>query len=51
MVESDEEAITLMKKKLDMIEEHPDLKKVILKNLKECQDFWIKSRSKTNNLI
>jgi hypothetical protein len=45
----DEEAITLMKKMLDMIEEYPDLKKTLLNNLKECQDSWIKSRNKINN--
>lgn len=46
----DEEAITMMKKMLDMMEENPDLKKKLLNNLKECQDSWIKSRSKTNNI-
>jgi hypothetical protein len=42
---SDEEAITRMKKMLDLIEQNPDLKKALLKSLKECQDNWIKSRS------
>lgn len=46
----DEEAITRMKNMLDMMEENPDLKKTLLKKLKECQDGWIKSRSKTNNI-
>jgi hypothetical protein len=46
----DEEAITQMKKMLDMIEENPDLKKALLAKLKKCQESWIKSRSKTNNI-
>jgi hypothetical protein len=46
----DEEAITMMKKMLDMMEENPDLKKTLLNNLKECQDSWIKLRSKKNNI-
>lgn len=44
----DEQAITMMKKMLDMMEENPDLKKKLLKDLKECQESWIKSRSKIN---
>ena len=41
---TDEEAITDMKKMLDLIEQDPKLKKALLKSLKECQDSWIKSR-------
>jgi len=41
---TDEEAITGMKKMLDLIEQDPKLKKALLKSLKECQDGWIKSR-------
>jgi len=44
-VSSDEHAITMMKKMLDMMEGNPDLKKSLLKKLKECQESWIKSRS------
>lgn len=43
---TDEEAITNMKKTLDLIEKNPELKKAILKSLKECQERWIKSRMK-----
>lgn len=43
---TDAEAITEMKKRLDFIEQNPDLKKVLLKSLKESQDSWIKSRMK-----
>lgn len=43
-VRSDENAITMMKKMLDMMEENPDLKRALLKKLKECQESWIKSR-------
>jgi hypothetical protein len=45
-VKSDEEAITQMKKTIDLIEQNPELKKTLLKSLKECQDSWIKSRNK-----
>lgn len=41
---TDEEAITDMKKMLDLIEQDTELKKALLKSLKECQDSWIKSR-------
>lgn len=41
---TDEEAITDMKKMLDLIEQDTTLKKALLKSLKECQDSWIKSR-------
>ena len=41
---TDEEAITDMKKMLDLIEQYPKLKKALLKSLKESQDSWIKSR-------
>jgi hypothetical protein len=41
---TDAEAITDMKKILDLIEQDPKLKKTLLKSLKECQDSWIKSR-------
>jgi len=41
---TDEEAITDMKKMLDLIEQDPKLKKALLKSLKESQDSWIKSR-------
>lgn len=41
---TDEEAITDMKKMLDLIEQDPKLKKSLLKSLKESQDSWIKSR-------
>ncbi len=44
--QTDEEALTQMKKMLDLIEQDDDLKKTVLKNLKECQDSWIKSRVK-----
>ena len=43
---TDEEAITDMKKTLDLIEENPELKKALLKSLKECQESWIKFRMK-----
>jgi len=43
----DEEAITNMKKMLDLIEQNPELKKTVLEKLKESQDSWIKSRSKS----
>jgi len=42
---TDEEAITDMKKMLDLIEQDTRLKKELLKSLKECQDSWIKSRT------
>ena len=41
-ISSDEHAITMMKKMLDMMEENPDLKKTLLKKLKECQESGIK---------
>lgn len=41
---TDEEAITDMKKMLDLIEQDTKLKKALLKKLKESQDSWIKSR-------
>lgn len=41
---TDEEAITDMRRQLDLIEQHPELKKALLKSLKECQDSWIRSR-------
>ena len=41
---TDEQAITDMKKTLDLIEKDPKLKKAVLKSLKECQNSWIKSR-------
>ena len=41
---TDEEAITDMKKMLDLIEQDAKLKKALLNSLKECQDSWIKSR-------
>lgn len=44
----DEEAITNMKKMLDLIEQSPKLKKAIIKSLKESQDSWIKSRCITS---
>jgi hypothetical protein len=43
----DEEAITNMKKMLDLIEQSPELKKALLLKLKESQDSWIKSRNKS----
>lgn len=43
---TDEEAITEMKKMLDLIEKEPKLKKDLLKSLKEGQEFWIRSRKK-----
>ena len=45
-VKNDDEAITKMKKTIDLIEQNPELKKTLLKSLKECQDNWIKSRNK-----
>ena len=42
---TDEESIELMKRKLDLIENNPELKKAIVKSLKETQDSWIKSRN------
>jgi hypothetical protein len=45
-VKSDDEAITQMKKTIDLIEQNPELKKKILKSLKDCQESWIKSRNK-----
>ena len=45
-IRTDAEAITEMKKRLDFIEQNPDLKKGFLKSLKESQDSWIKSRMK-----
>ena len=47
----DEEAIEWMKRELDLIEKNPELKKTIVKSLKETQDNWIKSRSQTNDII
>ena len=47
---TDEESIELMKRKLDLIEKNPELKKAIVKSLKETQDNWIKSRSQTNDI-
>ena len=44
----DEDAITNMKKMLDLIEQNPELKKALVKKLKESQDSWIKSRSITS---
>ncbi len=43
-MQTDEEAITGMKKILDLIEQNDDLKKKVLKKLKECQESWMKSR-------
>ena len=40
----------MMKKMLDVMEENPDLKKALLKKLKECQESWIKSRNKQTTL-
>ncbi len=38
----DEEALLSMKKKLDLIFDSQELKKVVLENLKETQESWIK---------
>lgn len=46
-VVKDEEAITNMKKMLDLIEQSSELKKAVLEKLKESQHSWIKSRSKS----
>jgi hypothetical protein len=46
-VVKDGEAITNMKKMLDLIEQSPELKKALLEKLKESQDGWIKSRNKS----
>lgn len=43
---TDEESITNMKKMLDLIERDPELKKAVVKSLRESQDSWIKSRSR-----
>jgi hypothetical protein len=48
-VTSDGEAITSMKKMLDLIEQSPELKKALLEKLKESQNSWIKSRSRKWN--
>lgn len=45
-MQTDGEAITKMKKMLDMIEENTDLKKTMLARLRECQNGWIESRRK-----
>jgi hypothetical protein len=47
---TDEQAITNMKKVLDLIEQSPKLKTELLRKLKANQDDWIKSRSKTNGI-
>lgn len=45
----DEEAIRGMKQTLDLMEQSPELKKALLRKLKECQDRWIKSQSQAND--
>jgi hypothetical protein len=45
---TDEEAITNMKDMLDLIEGNPELKRALVKSLRESQSFWMKSRSQSN---
>lgn len=42
---TDEEVLETMKKQLELILANPDLKKTVLKNLRETQENWIKFRN------
>lgn len=47
---SDNEALSSMKKMLDLIESNTDFKNAMLKSLKDVQDIWIEARKERNQI-